>query len=98
MPGCVMSLAVTVLEPAALRVTLNEPEPEESCAPGGSTALGSLEEIATVSLVEIRFQFASAALTVTAKEVPALWGEGAPVFPDAVPGAAVSPGARTWSR
>ena len=40
---------------------------------------------------------ASTALTVTLKLLPAVWAEGAPVLPDAVPGAAVSPGSRIWS-
>ena len=38
----------------------------------GSTALASLEVIATVSFVLIRFQLASTALTVTLKAVPAV--------------------------
>src|SRR5690348_9255149 len=63
----------------------------------GRTALGSLELIVTVSFVMIRFQFASTAFTVTLKEAPAVWGDGEPVLPLVVPGAALSPGARTWS-
>src|SRR5205823_12024424 len=39
-----------------------------------------------------RFQFASTAFTVTLKLVNALSAIGVPVFPDVVPGAAVSPG------
>ena len=59
----------------------------------GNAALRSLEVIATVSLVFTAFQLASTAFTVTLKAVPAIWAEGVPVLPEAVPGAAVSPGA-----
>ena len=38
------------------------------------------------------FQFASTALTVTVNAVPAVNADGMPVLPDAVPGAAASPG------
>src|ERR1043165_3822863 len=43
------------------------------------------------------FQFASTALTVTLNAAPAIWAEGVPVFPVAVPGAASSPGASNCS-
>ena len=43
------------------------------------------------------FQFASTALTVTVNEPPQSERSGAPVLPDAVPGAAVSPGSRICS-
>src|SRR5437588_797310 len=56
--------------------------------------LGSLEVMPTVSpSLLTRFQFASAALTVTMKALPAVCAAGVPVLPVAVPGAAVSPGA-----
>ena len=42
-------------------------------------------------------QFASTALTVTVRAVPAVWAVGVPVFPLAVPGAAVSPGTNNCS-
>jgi len=45
-----------------------------------------------LSLVLIKFQLASTALTVTAKAVPAVCPAGAPVLPAGVPGAVVSPG------
>src|SRR6516165_9280128 len=48
-----------------------------------------------VSLVLITFQFASTALTVTLKAVPAVCAEGVPVLPVLLPGAAVSPGTRS---
>jgi hypothetical protein len=67
-----MSLAVTVREPAARRVTLNPADPEERGALGGRRALRSLEEIETRSLVAIRFQFASTALMVTGNGLPAV--------------------------
>ena len=43
------------------------------------------------------FQFASTALTVTLKRCRRSARCGAPVLPEAVPGAAVSPGSRIWS-
>src|SRR5207248_100639 len=57
----------------------------------------SLEVMATVSVEITGFQLASTALTVTLKAVPEVWLGGGPVLPEAVPGAAASPGARTWS-
>src|SRR5439155_12484102 len=50
-----------------------------------------------VSLVLIKFQLVSTALTVTLKAVPAVRGDGLPVLPVAVPGAAVSPGINSCS-
>src|SRR5262249_48042513 len=52
----------------------------------------------TVSVIElIRFQFASTALTITLKAEPAVWPGDVPVFPDVLPGTAVSPRARRCS-
>src|SRR6266702_1602513 len=93
MPVCVVSEAVTVALPAVLGVTLKVLLPLESDAGAGGVALMSLELIATVSLVLTTFQFASTALTVTVKAVPAVCADGVPVLPMGVPGAAVSPGA-----
>src|SRR5262249_55955521 len=76
-------------------VTLNAFVPLTKAALAGRTALASLEVIATVSLVLIKFQFASTELTVTLKAVPAVCALGVPVLPVAEPGAAVSPGAST---
>src|SRR5207245_1462925 len=91
----VMSLAVTVALPRVLRVTLKLLVPETSPAFAGRMALLSEELIPTVSAtVPTRFQFASTALTVTLKAVPAVWAAGEPVLPAALPGAAVSPGAK----
>jgi len=78
--------------PAVFNVTLNSCVPLTSAALPGKAAFGSVEVIATVSLVVTRFQFASTAFTVTLKEVPAVCGLGVPVLPVGVPGAAVSPG------
>jgi len=50
-----------------------------------------------VSLVFTTFQFESTALTMTLKAVPAVWDAGVPVLPLPVPGAAVSPGSKSWS-
>src|SRR5258708_21341834 len=49
--------------------------------------------MATVSLVLTTFQLASTAFAVTLNAAPAVWADGVPVLPVAVPGAAVSPGA-----
>src|SRR6266702_1817928 len=97
MPLCVESEAVTVGLPAVLSVTLKVLLPLESAAGAGGVALLSLELIATVSLVLIRFQLASTALTVTLNALPAVWAESVPVLPRALPGAAVSPGASNCS-
>src|SRR5262249_41739483 len=82
----VLSVAERVLVPATRAVL------------AGSTALLS-DEVKPTVLVTVftRFQFASTALTVTLKAVPAVWAVGAPVLPVALPGEAVSPGARTCS-
>src|SRR5215471_15787887 len=92
-----MSEAVTVELPAVLSVTLNVLLPLTSAALAGKVALASLEVTATVSLVLTTFQLASTALTVTLNAVPAVWPEGAPVLPLAVPGAALSPGTNNCS-
>ena len=64
--------AVTVALPAVLRVTLRLLVPFTSAAFAGKDAFASLEVIATVSLVVIRFQLASTAFTVTLKAAPAV--------------------------
>jgi len=89
-PACVASDAVTVCAGAVRNVTLKERVPLTRAALAGKAAAGSLAERATVSLVLMRFQFASTALTVTLKATPALCALGVPVFP--VPGTALSPG------
>src|SRR5437899_2270286 len=88
------SLAVTVRVPEVFKVTLKLCVPFTRAALGGKAAFPSVEVMATVSLVLTTFQLASTALTVTVKAVPAACGEGVPVLPLAVPGAAVSPGAK----
>ena len=90
-----LHLAVgTVALPAVFKVTLKFLLPLTNAALAGTTAFTSLELIATVSLVLIKFQLASTALTVATKAVPAVCGTGVPVFPVGVPGAAVSPGSK----
>ena len=59
--------------------------------------MASVEVMPTVSVEETGFQLASTALTVTLNDEPAVWALGAPVLPEAVPGAAVSPGRRICS-
>src|SRR5712664_3525022 len=94
--GLVRSEAVTVWLPAVLSVTLKDLVPASSAALDGSAALASEEVIAAVSFaLVIRFQFPSTAATVTLNAAPAVWAVGVPVLPLVVPGAALSPGART---
>src|SRR5258707_4710948 len=95
-PACVTSEAIKVQVPAVLFVTATAFVPDTSAALGGKVALGSLEVTEIVSLVLTRFQFASTALTVRLKLVPAVCGTGVPVLPVEVPGAAGSPCARRW--
>src|SRR5882724_6946428 len=73
-------------------------EPLTTLALAGNTAFGSVELIPTTSLVLTTFQFASTALTLIAKEAPAVCVIGVPVFPLTVPGAAVSPGSSNCNR
>src|SRR6266542_831370 len=92
------SLAVTVRLPAVFRLTLKVCVPATRAALAGSAALASEDVIPIMSVTVVtRFQFASTALTVTLKAVPAFWAVGVPVLPVAVPGAAVSPGTSSCS-
>src|ERR1044071_1922530 len=93
MDGFVTSEAVTVAFPTVRNVMLKVLTPEESVALPGKVALLSEEVIAARSVTVLTtFQFASTALTITLKAVPAVCAVGVPVLPDVVPGAAVSPG------
>lgn len=91
----VTSEAVTVALPIVLRVTLKLLVPAASAAFAGKVALLSeeLRLIVSVALLT-RFQFASTAFTVTLKGLPPFCAAGVPVLPEAVPGAAASPGTR----
>ena len=60
----------------------------------GYAAFGSVEVMATVSLVLTVFQFASTALTDTLKGDPVIWVAGAPLLPVTEPGTCASPGVR----
>src|SRR4051812_16698098 len=93
----VWSVALTVHDPALFSERLKVVVPATSAFGAGGVEFVSLVLIATVSADETAFQLASTALTVTLKVPPAVWPDGTPVLPDAVPGAAVSPGRRTWS-
>ena len=90
----VMSVAVNVFEPAVFGVIEKVFVPATSAALAGSAALASVEVMPTVSVELTTFQLASTALTVAVKAPPAVWAEGLPVLPVALPGAAVSPGIR----
>ena len=94
----VTSLAVTVALPAVMNVTLKDFVPATNAALDDRTALPSEEVTPARSvIVFIRFQLASTARTVTLKGVPAFCELGVPVLPLALPGDAVSPGARSCS-
>src|SRR5438128_1154706 len=93
----VMSVAVTVQLPTVLLVRLKLFVPATSAALAGRRSLGSVQVMPTVWVLLTKFQFASTALTVTLKAVPALCALGVPVLPLAVPGAAVSPGTSNCS-
>src|SRR5947207_461588 len=94
----VISVAVTVQLPAVFNVTLKVRVPAANAALPGNAAPTSLEVIPTVWVIVLtKFQFASTALTVTVKAVPAVCAVGVPVLPPTVPGAAVSPGAKSCS-
>src|SRR5260221_1875973 len=89
-------VAVRVRVPAVLRVTGRMPVPLLSAVFAGKAALMSEEVMPTESpTVGTTFQFASTALTVTAKGVPAVCAEGEPLLPVALPGEALSPGTRS---
>ena len=69
----VMSLAVTVRVPDVFKVTENVCVPPASAAFDGRAAFESLDVIPIVSVAFVtEFQFASTALTVTLKAVPAV--------------------------
>src|SRR6185437_3378796 len=93
----VMSVAVNVFDPAVFGVTGSVLVPATRAVLAGSAALASVDVIPTVSVELTTFQFASTALTTTLKAPPAVCADGLPVLPEAVPGAAVSPGSRIWS-
>src|SRR6266568_1303149 len=98
LPGSVTSLAVTVWDPAVLKVTLNVWVPATSTELVGKVAAESVEVMAAVSVTVLaRFQLASTALTVTLNGPATFWLIGVPVLPEAVPGAADSPGASSCS-
>ena len=95
--GSVTSEAVSVWLPAVLKVTPRVCVPDTNAVFAGKVAFASplVSAITSVTLV-MRFQKASTALTVALKAVPAVCAEGVPVLPEAVPGAAVSPGTSSW--
>jgi hypothetical protein len=95
----VWSSANIVNEPLAFSVTLYVPAPLTSCAGAGSVALASDDNTRTVFVIEVtRVQVSSQAFTVSVNGTPTVCARGTPVFPDGVPGTAVSPGISTWSR
>src|ERR1043165_5180289 len=96
LPESVMSVAVTVYVPGVLNITLNTCDPCDKGPSGSIAAPGSELVIWTVSVTVGRTNHWSfTALTVTVTAVPTVTEAGEPVFPVAVPGAAVSPGSNT---
>src|SRR6266567_5026777 len=96
--GWLTSEAVTEALPAVFRLTLRISVPLSSGPLAGKLALLSDEVRPTVSVALVtRFQLASTPFTVTLKALPAVCAVGAPVLPVALPGEALSPGARTCS-
>src|SRR5207247_8374938 len=93
----VMSVVVIVQLPTLLKVTAKVLVPAVSAALAGWVSLASVVVMPTVSVLLARFQFASTALTVTLKAVPAICAAGVPVLPMGLPGAAVSPGTSSCS-
>ena len=92
------SVAVNVGVPAAFTVTGKVPVPDESAAAAGSMAVTDVDVIATSGVADdTTFQWSSTAFTLIEIESPAVAAVGVPVFPDTVPGAAVSPGISTCS-
>ena len=88
---------MNVFEPAVLGGDREDLVAAARAASAGRLALASVEVMPMTSAEPTGFQFASTALTVTLNGVPAVWADGVPVLPVAVPGAAVSPGSRIWS-
>src|SRR5947207_2498407 len=93
----VMAEAVIVQLPTLLKVTAKVLVPPVRAALAGWVSLASVVVMPTVSVLLARFQFASTALTVTLKAVPAICAAGVPVLPMGLPGAAVSPGTSSCS-
>src|SRR5437773_6161044 len=96
--GLVRSDAVSDWVPTVLSVTPKTLVPEARAALAGSVTFGSLEVIPIVwETLVTTLQFASTALTVTLKAVPAFWASTEPVLPFAAPGAQASPGTSSCS-
>src|SRR5262249_26434326 len=94
----VTSLAAAVAVPEVFGVTLRLLGRATRGVLPGSEALASEQVKATVwETLVTTFQFASTAFTVMLKAVPAVCAVGVPVFPEAVPGAGISPGAKICS-
>jgi hypothetical protein len=69
--------------------------PFTKAALAGKVALGSLEVIAIVSFGTDDIPFRIHGIDGNAERSSGSLGEGVPVFPEAVPGAAVSPGSKS---
>ena len=98
LPLSTTSVAVRVKVPLLLKDTKSGEGRAESGALAGKVAVESVEVIPTVSVTVLtRFQLVSTALTVTLTALETIWARGVPVFPLAVPGAALSPGTNSCS-
>ena len=89
------ALAVMAVLPAVLSGMTKDLVPATNAALAGNVALVSPEVMAMASLVLIKFQLASTALTVTLNALPAVCAFGVPVLPVGEPGNALSPGVRS---
>jgi hypothetical protein len=95
----VVSVALTVCDPAVFKVTVNVCLPLTSAKLAGKPAAPSIDLNATTGVAPgATTQFPSTAFTVTVNGVPAVSGVGLPVLPAIVFGAFVSPGSNICSR
>src|SRR5262245_29194612 len=92
------SATVRVCVPTVLSVTLICALPPESAPFTGVLAAASLDVMRTLSPLVTGFQYASVACSVTGNARPAFCDAGEPALPLALPGSAVSPGARICTR
>src|SRR5262245_42519789 len=96
--GWLMSDAVRVASPAVRSVTEKFLAPAIKAAFAGKEAFASVEVRPTVSVALVTtLKKPSTACTVTLNAPPAVWATGVPVLPEAVAGAADSPGTNSCS-
>ena len=94
----VRSEAVSVWLPTVPRITLKARKPFVSTLVSGVFAAPSPDVTRTLSPLGSGFHQLSVACTEALNARPAVWVTGLPVRPETLPGSAVSPGTRIWSR